>query len=95
MEIDMTSLTEEASSKVWTEIYGGAALPFEEQDEMIKLSMRSKVLPVVLTVIPAVENAVSTALKEKLIAVINESYEAGHEAEFTLTALMAELSEDD
>lgn len=91
--IDMTTLTDEAASKVWDEINAGEASPFHEQSDMIQYSVRAKVLPVLLTVIPVVQESIETSIKEKMIATINEAHEAGHDAEFTLMALMAELSE--
>lgn len=94
MNIDMTTVTEEAAAKVWDELNGGGAAPFHEQDSMIQYSVKAKVLPVVLTVVPVIEQAVELSIKEKLIATINESHEAGHDAEFTLMALMAQLSDD-
>jgi hypothetical protein len=94
MNIDMTTITDEAATRVWDELNGGAAAPFAEQDDMIKYSVRAKVLPVVLTVIPVVQEAVETSIKEKMIATINEAHEAGHDPEFTLMALMAQLSDD-
>lgn len=95
VEIDMTTITDEAAARVWDELNGGGAAPFAEQDDMIKYSVRSKVLPVVLTVLPVVQEAVETSIKEKMIAAINEAHEAGHDAEFTLMALMAQLSDDE
>lgn len=92
-DIDMTTLTEEASAKVWDELNGGGVAPFAEQNDMIKLSVRSKVLPVVLTVLPVVQSVIETSIKEKMIATINEAHDSGHDPEFTLMALLAELSE--
>lgn len=93
--IDMTTLTDEAASKVWDELNAGEASPFHEQSDMVQFSVKSKVLPVVLTVVPVVEKAVETSLKEKLIATINEAHDAGHDPEFTLMALLAQLSDDE
>lgn len=95
MHIDLTAITNEASSKVWDEIHAGEAAPFEEQDPMIQYSVSSKVLPVVNVVVAVVQKATETALKDRMIAEINAGHEAGHDAEFTLMALMALLSEDD
>lgn len=92
--IDMTTITDEAAARVWNELNGGGAAPLEEQDDMVKFSVRSKVLPVVLAVVPVVQQAVESSLKAELIATINEAHEAGHDAEFTLMALMAQLSDD-
>jgi len=91
MNLDMTTLTDTAATKVWEELNGGSAAPLDEQDDMVKFSVRSKVLPVVLSVIPAVEAAV----KDNLVDIINESHEAGHDAEFTLMAITAYLSDDE
>lgn len=90
MNIDMTTLTETAASKVWDEISGAEDAPFEEQNVMVQYSVKSKVLPVVNVIVPVVE----TALKEKLVNLINEAHDAGHDSDFTLMALMAELSDD-
>lgn len=93
--IDMTTLTDEAAAKVWDELNAGEASPFHEQSDMVQFSVKSKVLPVILTVVPVVEKAVETSLKEKLIATINEAHDAGHDPEFTLMALLAQLSDDE
>lgn len=93
--IDLTTLTDEASSKVWDEIHGGDADPLHDQSDIVQHSVKSRVLPVILTVVPVVQKAVETSIKEKLIAEINAAHEAGHPAEFTLMALMAQLSDDD
>lgn len=95
MNIDMTTITDEAAAKVWDELNAGEAAPFEEQNAMIQYSVKAKVLPVINVVVPFVQKAAQDALKEKMIATINESYDAGHDAEFTLMALTAMLSEDD
>jgi hypothetical protein len=94
MELDMTTLTEEASAKVWDELNGGAAEPFAEQSDMIKYSLRSKVLPVILTVLPVVQQAIEQSVKDRIIATINEAHEAGHDPEFTMMAILADLSDD-
>jgi hypothetical protein len=90
MEIDMTTLTEEAAAVVWDELNGGAAAPYAEQDDMIQYSVKAKVLPVVNVVIPVVEQAV----KEKLAKVIDDGYELGWGPDEILMALTVELSED-
>lgn len=95
MNIDLTTITEEAASKVWDEINAGEAAPFSEQNAMIQYSVSSKVLPVVNVVVPIVQKAAETALKDRMIAEINAGHEAGHDAEFTLMALMALLSDED
>jgi hypothetical protein len=94
MNIDMTTITDEAAAKVWDDLNGGAAAPFHEQDAMLQFSVKAKVLPVVTTVVPVVQQAVERSIKEKMIATINEAHEAGHDPEFTLMALMAQLSDD-
>lgn len=97
MNIDLTTITDEASSKVWDELNGGAAAPFHEQDELLQHSVKSKVLPVILTVLPVVQEALKaeiTALKDRMIETINEAHDAGHDPEFTIMALMAQLSDD-
>jgi hypothetical protein len=97
MNIDMTTLTEDASAKVWDELNGGGAAPFHEQDALLQHSVKSKVLPVILTVLPVVQEAHKaeiTALKDQMIAIINEAHDAGHDPEFTIMALMAQLSDD-
>ena len=96
MNIDMTILTDEAATRVWNELNVGGAAPFAEQDDMIQYSVKAKVLPVILTVLPVVQEAHKaeiTALKDRMIATINEAHDAGHDPEFTLMALMAELSD--
>ncbi len=95
MNIDLTTITEEAAAKVWDELNAGEVAPLAEQDPMVQYSVAAKVLPVVNIVVPIVQKAAETALKDKMIAEINAGHEAGHDAEFTLMALMALLSEDD
>jgi DNA-directed RNA polymerase subunit H (RpoH/RPB5) len=90
MELDLTTITHEASVKVWEEVSGGNAAPFEEQDTMLQLSIKAKVLPVITTVIPVVEQAV----KEKLGKIIDDGYELGWGPDEILMALTVELSED-
>jgi hypothetical protein len=98
METDYTALTEEVASKVWETMNMAAgvidAAPFAEQDDMVKFNLRSQVLPFVTVIVPVVKVHTEHALKDKLIGIINESHEAGHDAEFTLLAITAELSED-
>lgn len=97
MDIDLTSINEEAAARVWDELNGGGAAPFAEQDAMIKYSVMAKVLPVVLTVLPVVQEAHKaemSALKDAMIATINEAHDEGHDPEFTIMALMAQLSDD-
>lgn len=95
MNIDLTTITEEAAAKVWDDLNAGEAAPLSEQNDMIQYSVAAKVLPVVNIVVPIVQKAAQDVLKEKMIATINESYDAGHDAEFTLMALTAMLSEDE
>lgn len=95
MNIDLTTITEEAASKVWDDLNAGEAAPLSEQNDMIRYSVAAKVLPVVNVVVPIVQKATETALKDRMIAEINAGHEAGHDAEFTLMALMALLSDED
>lgn len=98
METDYTSLTATIAEKVWEQMNTAAGNmdvePLEEQSDMVKFNLRSQVLPFVTVIVPVVKADAEKALKEKLIAVINESYDAGHDADFTLMAVTAELSED-
>ena len=95
INIDLESITNEASGKVWEEMYGGAAAPLSEQDPMLQHSVKSKVLPVINIVVPVVEKAVENSIKTRLIAEINAAHEAGHDPEFTIMALLAQLEDND
>lgn len=99
IEIDYTSLTEAVAAKVWEQMNMAAGnvdvAPFEEQDDMVKFNLRSQVLPFVTVIVPVVKVHTENAVKDKLISIINESHDAGHDDTFTLLALTAELSEDD
>jgi hypothetical protein len=91
MELDMTTLVDNAAAKVWNDINGGAAAPLDEQDDMLQYSVKSKVLPVLTTVIPTVERAV----KDKLSKIIDNGYELNWGPDEILMALTVELSEDE
>lgn len=91
MELDMETLTNDASAKVWYDLNGGAAAPLDEQDAMLQYSVKSKVLPVINAVIPTVERAV----KDKLTKIIDNGYELNWGPDEILMALTVELSEDE
>jgi hypothetical protein len=99
METDYTSLTEQVTAKVWETMNLNAGnldvAPLEEQDDMVKFNLKSQVLPFVTVITPVIKAHIEAALKQKIAAVINESHEAGHDADFTLLAVSAELSEDE
>jgi hypothetical protein len=95
LNLDLTSITAESASKLWDEMNAGEAAPLNEQDQMVQYAVQSKVLPIVNVVVPTVEKAVESSLKNRLIATINEAHDAGHDPEFTLMAVLAELSEEE
>lgn len=98
METDYTSLTEKVAAKVWETMNTNAgmeAAPLEEQDDMVKFNLKAQVLPFVTVITPVIKAHIEAAIKNKIANVINESHEAGHDPEFTLLAVTAELSEDD
>lgn len=97
METDYTSLTNEVASKVWETMNANAGVevaPLDEQDDMVKFQLRSQVLPFVTVITPVIKAHAEQGVKDRIAAVINESYEAGHDPDFTLMAVTAELSED-
>lgn len=97
METDYTSLTDAVAAKVWETMNANAgmeAAPLEEQDDMVKFNLKSQVLPFVTVITPVIKAHIEQAVKDRIAAVINESHEAGHEPDFTLMAVTAELSED-
>ena len=92
MKIDYTTALQEASSKLWAEMNQGQDVaPLEDQSAMVKFSMQSRVLAVMTSIKPVVEQSI----KNKLINIINESHELGWSADETLMALTVELSEDE
>lgn len=98
METDYTSLTDAVASKVWAsmnEAAGNDVAPFEEQDDMVKFHLRAQVLPFVTVIVPVIKADVEQGIKDKLIEVINESHDAGHDTDFTLMAVTAFLSDED
>lgn len=98
MEIDYTTLTDAAASKLWETMNlaaGNDVAPLSEQDDMVKFSVRSQVLSYITIIAPVVVEETEKSVKNKLVSVINESYDAGHDAEFTLMAVTAELSESE
>lgn len=98
METDYTSLTDQVASKVWETMNAAAGMevaPLEEQDDMVKFNLKSQVLPFVTVITPVIKAHIEQAIKDKLIGIINESAEAGHDEAFTLLALTAELSESE
>jgi len=99
METDYTTLTEAVAAKVWETMNMAAGnidvAPFDEQDDMVKFNLRSQVLPFVTVIVPVVKSHFEQAVKDKLIGIINESHDEGHDPEFTLLALTAELSESE
>jgi hypothetical protein len=96
--IDYETLSKAVAAKVWENMNVAAgnltAAPFEEQNDMVRMNLISQVMPLVTVTVPVVKAHAEQALKDKLIAVINESHDEGHDAEFTLLAITAELSED-
>jgi hypothetical protein len=99
METDYTSLTNAVAEKVWETMNTAAGkfevAPLSEQDDMVKFNLRSQVLPFVTVITPVVKAHIEAETKAKIARVIDESYEAGHDANFILTAVSAELSEDE
>lgn len=98
METDYTSLTDQVASKVWETMNAAAGMevaPLEEQDDMVKFNLKSQVLPFVTVITPVIKAHIEQAIKDRIANVINESHEAGHDPEFTLLAVTAELSDDD
>lgn len=99
IEIDYTALTEAVAARVWEEMNRAAGnidvAPLEEQDDMVKYNLRSQVLPFVTVIVPVVKVHTENAVKDKMISIINESHEEGHDADFTLLALTAELSDSE
>lgn len=98
METDYTSLTDQVASKVWETMNAAAGMevaPLEEQDDMVKFNLKSQVLPFVTVITPVIKAHIEQAVKDKLIGIINESADAGHDEAFTLLALTAELSDDE
>lgn len=98
METDYTTLTDQVASKVWETMNAAAGMevaPLEEQDDMVKFNLKSQVLPFVTVITPVIKAHIEAALKDKLIGIINESADAGHDEAFTLLALTAELSESE
>lgn len=91
MEIDLETLMDTAAAKVWYDLNGGAAAPLEEQDPMLRYSVKAKILPVLNTVIPTVERAV----KDKLASIIDQGYTMNWGPDEILMALTVELSEDE
>jgi hypothetical protein len=98
METDYTTLTEKVAAKVWETMNQNAgmeAAPLEEQDDMVKFNLKSQVLPFVTVITPVIKAHIEQAVKDKIAGIINESHEAGHDPEFTLLAVSAELSESE
>ena len=99
METDYTSLTDAVAEKVWEQMNMAAGnldvAPLSEQDDMVKFNLKSQVLPFVTVITPVIKAHIEAALKTKLIGIINESAEAGHDEAFTLLAVSAELSESE
>jgi hypothetical protein len=98
METDYTSLTEAAASKVWEQMNlaaGNEVASFEEQNDMVKYAMRSQVIPYITVITPVIKDHIEQGVKDKMIATINEAHDAGHDADFTLMALLADLSESE
>jgi len=97
--INYEELSKAVAAKVWETMNVAAgnlsAAPFEEQNDMVRMNLISQVLPLVTATVPVVKAHAEQALKDKLISVINESHEEGHDAEFTLLAITAELSESE
>lgn len=95
---DYTSLTAQVASKVWETMNAAAGMevaPLEEQDDMVQFNLKSQVLPFVTVITPVIKAHIEQAVKDKLIGIINESADAGHDEAFTLLALTAELSDND
>lgn len=98
METDYTALTDAVASKVWETMNANAGrevAPLDEQDDMVKFNLKSQVLPFVTVITPVIKAHVESAVKANIARIIDESHEAGHDADFTLLAVSAELSEDD
>lgn len=99
METDYEALTDAVAAKVWESMQVNAGIlnfvPLEEQNDMVQMNLKSQVLPFVTVITPVVKAQVEAAVKNRITAVINESHEAGHDADFTLLAVSAELSEDE
>lgn len=89
MELDKTTLVHNVATDLWASLDPfGEQAPFDEQDDMIKYSLKAKVLPVVNLSIPHVEKA----LKDKLIGIVNKGHEDKLTPEEILLALTFELS---
>lgn len=99
METDYEALTSAVADKVWEHMQVAQGIlnfvPLEEQSDMVKLNLRSQVLPFVTVITPVVKGHVESELKKKIAAVIDEAYEQGHDPDFILTAVSHELSEDE
>jgi len=96
--MDLTALTDEVANKVWETMNANAGIevaPLEEQDDMVKFSLKSQVLPFITVIKPVVEKKAEQTIKDRLIRTINEAHEAGHDDSFTIMAIMAELSDDE
>ena len=89
MELDKTALTHEVAKSLWSVMDPfGEKAPFDEQDPIVKLNLKSQVLPVINLTIPHAERQV----KDRLISIINTGREAKHTDEEILLSLTMELS---
>lgn len=97
--IDYEALSEAVAAKVWENMNVAAGNlsvePLSEQSDMVQMNLKAQVIPFIQITAPVVKSHTEQAYKEKLIGIINESHEAGHDEAFTLLAITAELSESE